>query len=104
MDENDEPSQIAELATEAVAPIEQELRRRLDVELGERDVLAVETALLKAFLGGMGAGLAEAAETALERGPMAGRLGGERLPANVALEQPQLPHLDPWAQRYGEDR
>ena len=52
----------------------------------------------------MGAGQAEAAETALERGPTAGRLGGERLPANVALEQPPLPHLDPWAQRYGEDR
>jgi len=109
MGDSEQTNDIAELATEAVAPIEQELRRRLVAELGEQDVLAVETALLKAFIGGMGAGLAEAAEPQIEQGPIVdggpfvGGFASRSVAANASFERQVLPDLDPWAERYRED-
>jgi len=101
--DSEDPSGIAELATEAVAPIEQELRGRLAFEVGEQDALAIETALLKAFINGMRAGAAAAAETAeplLERpGGLTG-FGAGPAPLVQPLDPP-LPWLDPWAARYG---
>ncbi|HEV3048610.1 MAG TPA: hypothetical protein VGY13_14745 [Solirubrobacteraceae bacterium] len=95
-----ESGAIAGLATEAVAPIEGELRERLEAELGERDLVAVESALLKAFLGGMQAANAETAETVIDQqGAVLGMTGGlVNTPAGLDLA---LPHLDPWAERFG---
>jgi len=100
MAQGEDPNGVAELATEAVAPIEQELRQRLLVEVGEQDLLAIETALLKAFINGMRAGFAESAETVIERTTALTNLGGRQLPAAGELEPP-LPRMDPWADRYG---
>jgi hypothetical protein len=101
--ENEDPSGITELATEAVAPIEQELRQRLVFEVGEQDALAIETALLKAFINGMRAGAAAAAETAEPLlDPPGGLTGFGAGPAPpVQPLDPPLPWLDPWAARYG---
>jgi hypothetical protein len=101
MAEGDESGGLTELAMETVAPIEQELRRRVTVELGERDIVAIESALLKAFLSGMQAGAAETADAAVEQdGMMQGRRGGAVL--NLASLDLPLPRLDPWAARYGD--
>jgi hypothetical protein len=91
---------IVELVMEAVGPIEQELRGRLDAELDERDVLAIESALLKAFIGGMRTILAEQAELAVDQGPTV--FGFRRRPfdASAVLDEERLPTLDPWAQRH----
>ncbi len=62
--DDEDPSGITELASEEVAPIEQELRQRLVFEVGEQDALAIETALLKAFINGMRAAAAAAAASA----------------------------------------
>jgi hypothetical protein len=90
---------IAGLATAAVAPIESELRKRLHAELDERDLVAVESALLKAFLSGMQAGGAETAETAIDQqAAVPGMTGGiASTPAALDLT---LPRLDPWAERF----
>lgn len=102
MADSEDTNEIAELATEAVGPIEQELRRRLLVELSEQDVVAIESALLKAFIGGMGTGLAETAEQTIEQGPIGGGFVERSVAGNVRFEQSDLPDLDPWAQRYGK--
>lgn len=102
MTANEESSDIAELASETVAPIEQELRQRLTVALRERDALAVESALLKAFLCGMQEASAQAAEAAIDQVDRTRGVGGE-LMARPASLNTRLPRLDPWAARYGED-
>jgi len=100
MTSSENSDSLAELASGAVAPIEQELRGRLDVEIGDRDLLAIESALLKAFVGGMRASLFEAAEAVVDRtGSRDSR--GEPYAAAVQLDRP-LPWLDPWADRYAE--
>jgi hypothetical protein len=102
--DSEDSSGILELATEAVAPIEEELRRRLDVEVGERDSLAIETALLKAFFNGMRTAIADAAETAE---PFIEEAAGLGFGADPILLKPlpdrSLPWVDPWAARYGDD-
>ncbi|HTU79873.1 MAG TPA: hypothetical protein VMF09_14055 [Solirubrobacteraceae bacterium] len=90
---------IAELASETVAPIEEELRGRLTVALGERDLLALESALLKAFLSGMGAASAEV-ESMIDQLQNPRGVAGEMLASPGQVDQP-LPRLDPWAARYG---
>ncbi|HTW43802.1 MAG TPA: hypothetical protein VMD79_15960 [Solirubrobacteraceae bacterium] len=99
MSASEDADAIAGLASDTVAPIDEELRGRLTVRLGERDRLAVESALLKAFLVGMQAGVAESAESesALEQAVSS---HGEQvlLPAELSVA---LPQLDPWADRFG---
>jgi hypothetical protein len=98
-----DPSGVTELATEAVAPIEQELRQRLVFEVGEQDALAIETALLKAFINGMRAASAAAAETAeplIEQARGLTGFGGSPMQSVQPLDSP-LPWVDPWAARYG---
>ncbi len=97
--EGDDPNGLVEVAAEAVAPIEQELRERLVAEIDERDSLALETALLKAFINGMRAGRSEAAEPLLEQ---AGGISGFALPSPGAplLPESPLPWVDPWAAKY----
>ncbi|HUB72447.1 MAG TPA: hypothetical protein VL979_00245 [Solirubrobacteraceae bacterium] len=96
-------SDVADLAAEAVAPIGEELRERLAAELDERDRLAVESALLKAFLNGMGAALAETPEPVIDEGVGFRQLGPARVEPALGGPALELPQLDPWAQRYGED-
>jgi len=102
MSTSEDADPIADLAGDSVAPIGEELRKRLTARLGERDTLAVESALLKAFLVGLQAGVAESAESesALERVDLSISRHGEQvvLPSEMNLEVPQL---DPWADRYG---
>ena len=102
--DSDDPSGITELASEAVAPIEQELRQRLVFEVGEQDALAIETALLKAFINGMRTAAAAAAETAeplIEQG--GGRIGFGAAPIQgIPPLESALPWVDPWAARYGD--
>ena len=102
--DSEDPTGITELATEAVAPIEQELRQRLVFEVGEQDALAIETALLKAFFNGMRAAAAAAAENADPLIEQAGRRTGFG-PGPFQGVQPldsALPWVDPWAARYGD--
>lgn len=101
MSASEDTNPIAALAEETVAPIKEELYGRLTVRVGERDALAVESALLKAFLVGMQAGEAETAgsEAAFELDQSTGHYGEQSvLPAQLDLPVPQL---DPWAARYG---
>ncbi|MGO9321443.1 MAG: hypothetical protein ACLQBY_11670 [Solirubrobacteraceae bacterium] len=100
MAESERPSGIVELATEAVAPIEEELRQRLLAEVGDQDSLAIESALLKAFIDGMRARTAETAESVVERTNAFTALGSGQIPPTTELE-PALPRIDPWADRYG---
>jgi hypothetical protein len=100
MAESEDPTGIAELATEAVAPIEEELRQRLVVAVDEQDQLAIETALLKAFINGMRAGAGEATERAMNQTGPPNSLGG-RPPISAAQLDPPLPWMDPWAEKYG---
>lgn len=101
MAEDPEAERIAELAGESVAPIEQELRQRLAMELTDRESLAIDTALLKAFINGMRTGSAETTERVLDApGAPIGLSGGRQWPTVEQLD-PQLPWLDPWADSYG---
>jgi hypothetical protein len=102
MTERESSSGVVELATQAVAPIEEELRRRLTTDVGERDALAIETALLKAFMNGVSTGSTEAADLLIESAGAFGTHGSEQLTA-AQLDQPQ-PRIDPWAERYGPGR
>jgi hypothetical protein len=101
--DDEDPSGITELASEEVAPIEQELRQRLVLEVGEQDALAIESALLKAFINGM---RAAAAATAASAEPLIEQAGGwtgfgaPPVQSAKALES-SLPWVDPWAARYG---
>jgi hypothetical protein len=97
--DSEEPTGIAELATESVAPVGEELRQRLAIQLDDRDGTAIDTALLKAFLMGMREGNSDAVEKLIERGAWGTRFGGPTAPP-AELEE-QLPELDPWAERYG---
>jgi hypothetical protein len=101
---SEDANTVAELASEAVAPIEQELRHRLQAEVGEQDLLAIESALLKAFLNGMGTGAAEQAEAAIDQVVPREGFAGQGLAPAVPPDQAQLPQLDPWAERYGGER
>jgi hypothetical protein len=101
--DDEDPDGITNLASEEVAPIEQELRQRLVLEVGEQDALAIETALLKAFINGMRAAAAAAAETAELQIEQAGGLtgfGGSRI-QHVQPRELRLPWVDPWAAKYG---
>ncbi|MGA2454749.1 MAG: hypothetical protein ABSG93_14625 [Solirubrobacteraceae bacterium] len=101
MSDSEHQDGVAALAGEAVAPIQEELRQRLVVEVGDRDALAIETALLKAFINGMRAGGAEAAETMIEQTVARTALASAgQIPTPAQLDQP-LPSLDPWAAKYG---
>jgi hypothetical protein len=99
MDDNDQTNEIEQLAAEAVAPIGQELRQRLAMELDDRAVLAIESALLKSFHNGMLAGASETAEQAVDQTSISTALAGLRAlnPAELALE---VPWIDPFAERY----
>jgi hypothetical protein len=101
VDENDETDEIAEMAAEAVAPIGQELRQRLAIELDDRGVLAIESALLKSFRNGMRAGATETAERASEQVGRPVGLGGVQGISPAELD-PELPWIDPFADRYGD--
>lgn len=93
---------VAELATEAIGPLEEELRHRVSVEFGDRDRLAIESALLKAFISGMQAAMDERAEVAIDDlAAPAGRLGGELAKTTDNSSLP-LPRMDPWAARYSD--
>jgi hypothetical protein len=102
MSEQQDPTGLVELASDSVAPFKQELRERLGVELDERDALAVESALLKAFLRGLAEGGAETTERVLDQGVeprLLNAFGGPTLkPSELA---PPVPDIDPWAARYG---
>lgn len=97
MSEQPDPTGLIELASDSVAGVKQELRERLGVELDERDALAVESALLKAFLRGVAEGSAEAAERVLDQSLLSG-FGGPTL--NTSELAPPVPEIDPWAARY----
>jgi hypothetical protein len=102
----EDPTGLVELASNSVAPFKQELLERVGVELDESDVLAIETALLKAFLRGLAEGGAEAAERVIDRGPQPSAGGGFGFglaqPApNTSELTPPVPDIDPWAERYG---
>ncbi len=102
--DSEDPNGVAELATEAVAPIAQELRQRLVVEIDGQDTLALETALLKAFINGMRAASADTTETSeasSEQGVGLVGLGVPPIPISQSLDE-SLPWLDPWAARYGD--
>ena len=101
MAEPEEMDEIEQLATEAVAPIDEELRRRLGGELTDKDSLALESALLKAFVNGMSAGAGEVAERAIDSASASSGFGAGPRPTPGELNI-QLPSLDPWAERYGE--
>jgi hypothetical protein len=102
MSEQQDPTGLVELASDSVAPFKQELRERLGVELDERDALAVESALLKAFLRGVAEGSAEAAERVLDQASRPGLLSGFGGPTlNTTELAPPVPDADPWADRYG---
>jgi hypothetical protein len=100
-----DPEPVASFASASIAPIEQELHRRLLAELAEQDVVAIETALLKAFLNGTRAGAFEAVEPIIDRD--AGDNGGlfglpSGMPRHPELApQPPAPDVDIWARRYG---
>jgi hypothetical protein len=93
--------ELAQLASETVAPIAEELHRRLDAPIGDRDRLAIESALLKAFIGGMHAAAAETVEAAIQPHEPLGGVQGETASVSV---QPGLASagIDPWAERYGD--
>jgi hypothetical protein len=101
----EEIDEIEQLATEAVAPIDEELRQRLGSELTDKDSLALESALLKAFVNGMRAGAGEITERVIDNAAASTGFGaagfgaGPRTTANE-LDR-ELPRLDPWAERYG---
>jgi hypothetical protein len=100
MAQTEDPTGVIGLAGEAVAPLGEELRHRLTVEVGERDSLALETALLKAFINGMRTGSSQAAEVEMEQ-PGIGA-GGWRTQIGGVLQPPlELPQIDPWAEKYG---
>ncbi len=102
MSDEQDPTNLVELASDSVAPFKQELRKRLGVELDERDALAVESALLKAFLRGLAEGGAEASERVLDQGVeplLLSAFGGT--PPNPSELAPPVPDVDPWAERYG---
>jgi hypothetical protein len=99
MTSGDDVSDVIELATGAVAPIEHELRRRLTVAIDERDALAIESALLKAFVNGFSAGSTEATETQIEQTGAVTADWGEQ--GAIPLQSPlDPPRIDPWAERY----
>ncbi|HEY2217635.1 MAG TPA: hypothetical protein VGH21_09060 [Solirubrobacteraceae bacterium] len=103
-----EQEEIEQLATEAVAPIDEELRQRLDSELADRDSLALESALLKAFVNGMRAGAGEVAERVIDSSAASttfgvGGFGVGGPQPTVGELNPELPWLDPWADRYGRE-
>jgi hypothetical protein len=102
MPHDQDSDKIAELAAEAVAPIEQELRARLALELSDSGLLAIETALLKAFINGMRTAAGEATELAvdLDQTGFSATFGGLRTRSAAQLD-PELPWLDPWADKYG---
>lgn len=100
MDESGQTDEIAEMAADAVAPIGQELRQRLAIELDDRAVLAIESALLKSFRNGMRAGATETAERAIDQTSMSAGLGAGASLSPVELD-PELPWVDPFAERYG---
>jgi hypothetical protein len=91
---------IVELAMESVAPVGEELRQRLAIQLDDRDATAVDTALLKAFMMGMREGSYDAVEKVVERGASGTGYGGPTVPP-AELEE-HLPEVDPWAERYGQ--
>jgi hypothetical protein len=101
MDRNDETDEIEELAAQSVGPIGDELRQRLAIELDDRAVLAIESALLKSFCNGMRAGAAETAERAIDQSGIPAGLGGGRA-LSLAQLDPELPWIDPFADRYGD--
>jgi hypothetical protein len=88
MAEDGDSERIVELASESVAPIEQELRQRLALALTDKESLAIETALLKAFINGMRTGSAETAERVVDGVVQPTGLGGRhraaRSPAAMA--------------------
>ena len=67
MADSEDPTGIIELATETIAPVREELRQRLGGEFDERDSLAIETALLKAFISGVREGNTDTAEKVVEQ-------------------------------------
>ncbi len=89
---------VADLATEAIGPLEEELRQRVSLDFGDRDLLAIESALLKAFLSGMQAAMGEMSESTIDQANQ-GALGSELVGAAASDTLP-LPRLDPWASRY----
>jgi hypothetical protein len=104
--QGDESERIADLARESIAPIEQELRHRLLAEVGEGDLLAIESALLKAFLNGMRTRASETAQRVIDESGVATSFGptspgGAHQILTAAELDPPLPWLDPWADRQG---
>ncbi len=102
MEAREDAGDLIELASQAVAPIEEELRRRLTVEVGEKDALAIESALLKAFLGGVGTGSAEAGDMPIDEPGMLSSAAHRAYAAAAHLDQP-LPRIDPWADTYADN-
>ncbi len=99
MPDDQDPMGIGPLAMGSVAPIEQELRHRLLADLDERDSLAVESALIKAFIGGMRMGNSVISERVVDETGVPGRFGVTQFGPSQLEEK--LPELDPWADRYG---
>jgi hypothetical protein len=100
MASGEDPNAVIGLATEAVAPVEQELRRRLTVPVNDRDALAIEAALLKAYVKGLATASSEAAELQIEQAGQVTTLWGEQ-PVSPPQPPQELPRLDPWAEKYG---
>jgi len=100
--DDQDPTGMGQLATDSVAPIGEELRHRLLADLDERDSLAIETALLKAFIGGMRMGNLATVEQVVDEstGETTMSRFGVRQAGPSELEE-HFPDLDPWAARYG---
>ncbi len=99
MADDQDPMGIGQLAMGNVAPIEQELRHRLSAELDERDSLAVESALIKAFIAGMRMGNSLTSEQVVDETAAPARFGVRQIEPSELEEH--FPQLDPWAERYG---
>jgi hypothetical protein len=94
--DNQDPMKINERAMEIVAPIAKEMRDRLLVAPGDQDVLAITTALLKAFVTGMHLGTTETTAQVIEQSDSRTHvtLDGRQL-------DEQLARFDLWAEKYG---
>lgn len=87
---SDEPSLYLDAAVvDALRAISQTLTQRLEVELEEKDALAVAAALRAAATAGVRLGVAEMTASLIER--------GHDVRVELALDD-----VDPWRERYGD--
>lgn len=87
-----DPMDVQQRTSELLLDITHEMLERLDVELSEKDSLAVATAMTVAARGAFYLGLAYLADAAAEQAGI-----------NVVPEGPVWELVDLWDERYGND-